>query len=190
MMVDMNKEVFEELGVKKIITACPHCFNTFKNEYSDFEANYEVVHHTELLLDLLERGKLNPKEVIDQRVTYHDGCYLGRYNDMFKEPRGILRRIPGIQIAEVKTSQKRGLCCGGGGARFFMEEHGERVNNLRTEELLEVGPKTIASACPYCMTMISDGLKDKDLFDTKGQLDVAELLSISCGLEDRKLLKE
>lgn len=189
MMVDMNIEVFNEMGVKKIVTACPHCFNTLKNEYPEFGGNYEVVHHTELLAQLLRQGKLSPKEAIDQKVVYHDGCYLGRYNDVYSPPREILKRIPGLQAVEVPTSKERGLCCGAGGARFFMEESGERVNNRRIEELLAHDPKSVATACPYCMTMLSDGLKDKDLFDDKGQLDVAELLAISCGVGEPKLLK-
>jgi Fe-S oxidoreductase len=190
MMVDMNVEVFEELGVKKMITLCPHCFNTFKNEYPEFKGQYEVIHHTELLAGLVADGKLRPSETISQKVVYHDGCYLGRYNEVFNPPRAILGAIPGLDLAEVPTSKERGLCCGAGGARFFMEEEGERINNRRVGELLESNPKTIASACPYCMTMLSDGLKDKDRFDDTGQVDVAELLAISCGLEERKLLKE
>lgn len=190
MMVDMNVETFGELGVKKIITVCPHCYNTLKNEYPEFGGEYEVIHHTEILAKLVRDGSLKPKEQINQRVVYHDGCYLGRYNSVFAAPRDVLSAIPGLELAEVPTSQLRGLCCGAGGARFFMEEHGDRVNSLRVSELLKAEPKTIASACPYCMTMLSDGLKDKDLFDDKGQLDVAELLAISCGLEQRKLLRE
>ncbi len=190
MMVDMNVEVFEEMGIKKIITACPHCFNTFKNEYPEFNGKYEVIHHTELLAELVTQGKLQLTESVNQRVVYHDGCYLGRYNEVFNPPRQILSRIPGLDLAEVPTSKQRGLCCGAGGARFFMEESGERINNHRVGELLEANPKTIASACPYCMTMLSDGLKDKDLYEDKGQVDVAELLAISCGLESRKVIRE
>ncbi|MBW2530730.1 MAG: (Fe-S)-binding protein [Deltaproteobacteria bacterium] len=190
MMADMNVEVFEELGVKKIITACPHCFNTLTNEYPVFGGKYEVVHHSQLLAELVSAGKLKPSEKIDQRVVYHDGCYLGRYNDVYSPPRRVLDAIPGLRLAEVPTSKQRGLCCGAGGARFFMEEEGERVNNRRIGELLAADPQSVATACPYCMTMLSDGLKDRDLFDAKGQLDVAELLAISCGLEERKLLRE
>lgn len=190
MMADANVEAFKELGVKKIVTACPHCFNTFKNEYGALGGQYEVIHHTELLAELLADGKLKPTERVAERVVYHDGCYLGRYNGVFASPREILARIPGLELVEVPTSRKRGLCCGAGGARFFMEESGERVNNRRVGELLEVEPDAIASACPYCMTMLSDGLKAKDLYDDKGQLDVAELLAISLNLVDRKLLRE
>lgn len=190
MMLDENVESFKDLGVKKIITACPHCFNTFKNEYPEFGGNYEVMHHTELLAKLVKEGKIAPKEKIEQKVVYHDACYLGRHNSVYNPPRDILKSIPGLNLVEVKTSRSRALCCGAGGGRFFMEEEGERVGNRRTGELLEADPKTVASACPYCMTMLSDGLKSKDLFDAKGQMDVAELLAVSAGLEPRKLLKE
>jgi Fe-S oxidoreductase len=190
-MADGLIEAFKELGVKKIITGCPHCFNTFKNEYPGFGAEWEVVHHTELLARLVAEGKLKPAERIEKRVAYHDGCYLGRYNDVYDAPRRILEAIPGVQLTSFAASRQRGLCCGGGGGRFFMEEEPDkRVNNLRVDGLLQSNPDAIASACPYCMTMLSDGLKAKDLYDVKGQLDVAELLAISCGLADRKLLKE
>jgi len=191
MMADGLIEAFKELGVKKIITGCPHCFNTFKNEYPGFGASFSVIHHTELLAKLVAEGRLKPAERIEKRVAYHDGCYLGRYNDVYDAPREILRAIPGLELAQFAASRQRGLCCGGGGGRFFMEEEPDkRVNNLRVDGLMEAKPDAIASACPYCMTMLTDGLKAKDLYDTKGQLDVAELLAISCGLADRKLLKE
>ncbi len=190
MMVDMNVEAFNEMGVKKIITGCPHCFNTLTNEYPEFGGNWEVVHHSKLLADLVDQGKLRPEHRINQAVVYHDGCYLGRYNDVYAPPRRILGAIPGVELREIKESEKRGMCCGAGGARFFMEESGERVNRLRTDQLLAADPKSIASACPYCMTMLSDALKDKDLYEDKAQLDVAEMLAISCGLDDRRLLHE
>jgi Fe-S oxidoreductase/nitrate reductase gamma subunit len=189
MMVDMNVEVFGEMNVKKIVTACPHCFNTFKNEYPEFGGDYEVIHHTELLAELVSKGNIQPKEPVEQKVVYHDGCYLGRYNEVYNAPRQILSQIPGLKVSEIPTSKQRGLCCGAGGAKFFMEEEGERINNRRTEELLKEDPQTIATACPFCMTMLSDGLKAKDLYDDKGQVDVAELLAISCGLGERKLLR-
>jgi Fe-S oxidoreductase/nitrate reductase gamma subunit len=191
MIVDMNVEAFNELGVKKIITICPHGYNTLKNEYPAFGGNFEVVHHTELLARLLAEGRLKPTERVERRVAYHDGCYLGRYNGVFSPPRALLDAIPGLSRIEVPTSAERGLCCGAGGARYFMEEKPEqRVNTLRVGELMAASPQAIASACPFCMTMLSDGLKDRDLYDTVGQLDVAELLAIACGLEDRKLLRE
>ncbi len=190
MMADMLVETFNEMGVKKILTGCPHCFNTFKNEYPEFGGNWEVVHHSELLNELVAGGKLKPAAQITQKVAYHDGCYLGRYNNVYNPPRDLLSAIPGLQLTSFAASRQRGLCCGAGGARYFMEEDPEqRVNNLRVDGLLESSPDTIASACPYCMTMLSDGLKDRDLFDSKGQVDVAELLAISCGLTDSKILR-
>ncbi len=190
MTADETIESFKEQGVKKIITSCPHCFNTFKNEYPVFGGNYEVIHHSELLAQLIKDKKLVPKEKIEQKTVYHDACYLGRYNNVYNAPREVLKSIPGLELSEIKTSKSRSLCCGAGGGRFFMEEEGERIYNLRVGELLQESPKTLASACPYCMTMLSDGLKAKDMFETKGQLDVAELLAISVGLESRKALKE
>ena len=184
MMADMTIEMFDEMKVKKIITLCPHCFNSFKNEYPEFGGDWEVVHHTQLLAQLLADGKLNPTKRIEQKVCYHDACYLGRHNNEYKAPRNILSSIPGLQIKEIAGSKERSMCCGAGGSRYFMEEApDQRVNNLRIDELMEASPDTIASACPYCMTMLSDGLKDKDLYDDKGQLDVAEMLAISCDLE-------
>ncbi|MBN2525164.1 MAG: (Fe-S)-binding protein [Deltaproteobacteria bacterium] len=191
MMADMTIEALNELGVKKIITGCPHCFNTFSNEYPEFGGKWEVIHHTQLLADLVAKGKLTPKESINQKVSYHDGCYLGRYNDVYSAPRQILAAIPGLTVQDVAESKQRSMCCGAGGARYFMEEDADkRVNNKRVEQLLKSEPDSLCTACPYCMTMISDGLKDKDLYDTKGQLDVAEMLAISCGLEERKLLRK
>jgi Fe-S oxidoreductase len=191
MMADMTIETFNELGVKKIITACPHCFNTFANEYPEFGGKYEVVHHSQLLAELVDGGKLQPTEKIEQKITYHDPCYLGRYNGEYSAPRQILKAIPGLQVSDITKSKERSMCCGAGGARYFMEEDADkRVNSNRVDQLVENSPDTVCTACPYCMTMVSDGLKDKDLFDSKGQLDVAEMLSISCGLDERKLLKE
>lgn len=191
MMADMTIETLNEMGVKKIITGCPHCFNTFSNEYPEFGGEYEVIHHTQLLADLVAQGKLVPKEPIEQKVSYHDGCYLGRYNGVYSAPRQILSVIPGLQIEEIPESKQRSMCCGAGGARYFMEEDADkRVNNKRVEQLLRHSPDALCTACPYCMTMVSDGLKDKDLFESKAQLDVAELLSISVGLDDRKLLRK
>ncbi|MBN2719397.1 MAG: (Fe-S)-binding protein [Deltaproteobacteria bacterium] len=191
MMADMTIEALNELGVKKIITGCPHCFNTFTNEYPDFGGKWEVVHHTQLLADLVAKGKLKPKESINQKVSFHDPCYLGRYNEEYSAPRQILNAIPGLTVEDVAESKQRSMCCGAGGARYFMEEDADkRVNNKRVEQLLASSPDALCTACPYCMTMVSDGLKDKDLFDTKGQLDVAEMLSISCGLDEGKLLRK
>jgi Fe-S oxidoreductase len=172
----------EKGGAKTVITACPHCFNSLKNEYPDFGCKLEVIHHTDFLLGLLAEKKLVPVNEVAGRVTYHDSCYLGRYNGVYESPREILKRIPGVELVEVPYWQKqRGLCCGAGGAQMFMEEQNKnRVNVKRTLQLVETQPKTIASACPFCMTMITDGLKTQNLEDEIKQMDVAELLEMAC----------
>jgi Fe-S oxidoreductase len=190
MLAEQNVEVLkgykEQGGMKTVITACPHCFNTLKNEYPDFGIKLEVVHHTDFLLGLLAEKKLVPKNEVPgtgpTRVTYHDSCYLGRYNGVYESPREILRRIPGVELVEPEYwTKQRGLCCGAGGAQMFMEEQNKnRVNVKRTLQLVDTEAKTIASACPFCMTMITDGLKDQSLEDDIKQMDVAELLEQAC----------
>jgi Fe-S oxidoreductase len=173
-------------GVKTVVTTCPHCFNTLKNEYPDFGLKLEVVHHTDFLLGLLAEGKLVPVNPVAGRVTYHDSCYLGRYNGVYDPPREILRRIPGVELVEPEYwTKQRGLCCGAGGAQMFMEEQNtDRVNVKRTLQLLDTGAQTIASACPFCMTMLTDGIKSKNLEEKVKQLDVAELLEKACEVHD------
>jgi Fe-S oxidoreductase len=172
----------EQGGVRTIVTTCPHCFNTLKNEYPDFGLKVEVVHHTDYLLGLVAEGKLVPTKPVEGRVVYHDSCYLGRYNGVYDPPREILRRIPGVELVEPEYwTKQRGLCCGAGGAQMFMEEQNQdRVNVKRTLQLLDTGAKTVASACPFCMTMLTDGIKSKSLEDSIKQLDVVELLERSC----------
>jgi Fe-S oxidoreductase len=181
----------EQGGVKTVVTTCPHCFNTLKNEYPDFGLKVEVVHHTDYLLGLLAEGKLTAKNPVAGRVAYHDSCYLGRYNGVYDAPREILKRIPGVELVEPEYwTKQRGLCCGAGGAQMFMEEQNkDRVNVKRTLQLVDAlgpsggdgaGSKTIASACPFCMTMLTDGIKSKSLEDRIKQLDVAELLEKAC----------
>ena len=159
----------EQGGAKTVVTACPHCFNTLKNEYPDFGAKLEVVHHTDFLLGLLAEGKLVPKNPVAGRVVYHDSCYLGRYNGVYESPREILKRIPGVELVEPEYwTKQRGLCCGAGGAQMLMEEQNQdRVNVKRTLQLVDTGAKTIASACPFCMTMLTDGVKSKSLEDSQ-----------------------
>ncbi len=178
----------EKGGMKTVVTACPHCFNTLKNEYPDFGAKLEVVHHTDFLLGLLAEKKLVPVNEVSGRVTYHDSCYLGRYNGVYDSPREILKRI-GIELVEpAYWTKQRGLCCGAGGAQMFMEEQNKnRVNVKRTLQLVDTGAKTIASACPFCMTMLTDGLKSESLEEEIKQMDVAELLEQACAekVEDK-----
>jgi len=172
----------EKGGIRRIVTTCPHCFNTIANEYPDFGAKFEVVHHTDFMLGLLAEGKLVAKHPVRGRVVYHDSCYLGRYNDIYESPREIIRRIPGVELVEVDHwNKKKGLCCGAGGAQMWMEEQNkDRVNVKRTLQLLDTGAKTIASACPFCMTMVTDGIKAQSKEDEIKNLDVVELLYASC----------
>jgi Fe-S oxidoreductase len=172
----------EKGGARTVVTTCPHCFNTLKNEYPDFGLKLEVVHHSDFLLGLLAEGKLEPKNPVEGRVVYHDSCYLGRYNGIYDPPREILRRIPGVELVEPEYwTKQRGLCCGAGGAQMWMEEqNSDRVNVKRTLQLVDTGAQTIASACPFCMTMLTDGIKSKNLEEAVEQLDVAELLQRAC----------
>lgn len=162
---------------KTIVTTCPHCFNTLLNEYPDFGGRFDVVHHTTFLADLVRQGKLTPIKRLDRKVAYHDSCYLGRYNEVYDPPREVLRAIPGLTVLEPAATRDRGMCCGAGGAQFFKEEeHGsQRVNVVRTEQLLETRPDAISSACPFCMRMLTDGLAVKH-HENVPQVDVAELL--------------
>ncbi len=175
----------EQGGVRTVVTACPHCFNTLKNEYPDFGATLEVVHHSDYLMGLVAEKRLVPKKRVEGKVAYHDSCYLGRYNGVYESPREILRAIPGVELVEVEYwSKQRGLCCGAGGAQMWMEEQNQnRVNVKRTLQLLDTGAKTIASGCPFCMTMLTDGIKSQSLEEKVKQLDVAELLEQSCDLD-------
>jgi Fe-S oxidoreductase len=165
-----------QMGERTIVTACPHCFNTIANEYPDFGAKFEVVHHTDFLLGLVAEKKLIPRRKVEGKVVFHDSCYLGRYNDVYDAPRRILEALSGVDLREAERSKAFGMCCGAGGGRMWVEERpDQRVNFLRVEQLLETKATTIASACPYCMTMLSDGVKNKELEDTVKNRDVLEL---------------
>jgi Fe-S oxidoreductase len=178
-LTQQNIETLERYNVHTIVTICPHCFNTLKHDYPRFGGNYQVVHHTQFLQQLIEQGRLRiNRDVLDhQTVAYHDSCYLGRYNNEYDAPRALLEHVPGLEILEVERSRDRGFCCGAGGGRMFMEEHvGERVNHNRTRELLSTGATTIAANCPFCMTMLTDGVKAADKADHVRVLDVSEVL--------------
>ncbi|HZG14829.1 MAG TPA: heterodisulfide reductase-related iron-sulfur binding cluster [Candidatus Bathyarchaeia archaeon] len=173
-----NIEIFKAYNVKKIVTCDPHAFNTFKNEYPEFGLEAEVYHHSELLAQWVKEGRLKPTKEVKERITYHDSCYLGRYNEIYDMPRQILQEIPGVEIVEMKRSGCDSMCCGAGGGLMWMEEHeGTRVNVARTEQALEVNPTAIASACPYCLTMMNDGVKMKEAEDQVKTKDVAEILA-------------
>ena len=175
-----NIAEFEKNEVKKIVTIDPHAYNIFKNEYPDFGLQAEVYHHTELLAKLVKEGRLVPKYEVNETITYHDSCYLGRYNEVYEEPRDILKAIPGVKLLEMERNRETGMCCGAGGGLMWMEEDtGSRINVARTEQALAVQPSIISSGCPYCLTMLSDGTKAKEVEEEVGTYDIAELLERS-----------
>jgi heterodisulfide reductase subunit D len=183
MMAYQNIEVMNKYGIKKIVTACPHCFNILKNEYPELGGNYEVIHHTVFLQLLIEQGKIKLKEggsFKGKRITYHDSCYLGRANNIYEAPRKVLELLD-AELLEMKRCRSKGLCCGAGGAQMFKEEEkgATRVNFERTSEALETGAEIIAAACPFCNTMLTDGVKNKEKDDLVQVMDVAELIAAS-----------
>ncbi|KOP65515.1 hypothetical protein AMS62_09840 [Bacillus sp. FJAT-18019] len=175
-----NIETFQKYDVKRIVTACPHTFNILKNEYPEFGLEAEVIHHTELLDQLVKEGRLQPKYQVQEKITYHDSCYLGRYNDVYDQPRSVLRAIPGVELMEMERTRENGMCCGAGGGQMWMEEDaGKRVNLARTEQALAVSPTMISSACPFCLTMLEDGTKLKEVEESVKTRDIAEILELS-----------
>ena len=161
-LAKQNVETLNEVGARKIVVTCAHCFNTLKNEYPQFGGDYEVVHHTELLAKLVDEGKLRPVNDVDVAVTYHDPCYLGRHNRVFSPPREILGSIPGVRLTEMPRNKERSFCCGAGGARMWMEETiGTRINETRTDEALGTEPDLVTAACPYCIVMLTDGVNTR-----------------------------
>jgi len=175
-----NIETFKAYKVKKIVTCCPHGYNTLKNEYPQFGFEAEVLHHTELIAELIRDGRIKLKLNHPSlgQVAWHDSCYLGRYNKVFAPPRDILKAVPGVQLTEAQRRKRTGFCCGAGGGRMWMEEHeGTRINEARTEQLVATGAKTLAAACPYCLTMIGDGIKAKDLDESHRVYDIAEIVA-------------
>ena len=179
-LANANIETFKKYEIKKIVTIDPHAFNTLKNEYPEFGLEAEVYHHTQLLETLIKEGKLTPKNTVDEVITYHDSCYLGRYNGVYDAPREILKAIPGVKLVEPERKRENAMCCGAGGGLMWMEEDkGTRINIARTEQLLETNPTIISTGCPYCLTMISDGTKAKEVEEKVQTLDVVEILEKS-----------
>jgi len=187
MFAQANVEVMNGYGAdaKTIVTTCPHCFNTLLNEYPDFGGRYTVVHHTTFLAKLIREGKLKPTNAVSRKVAWHDSCYLGRYNEVYDDPRDALSSIPGLTVLEPAETRDRGMCCGAGGAQMFKEEEPgeERVNERRADQLLNTSPDCVSSACPFCARMLTDGLAGRDREDVE-QLDVAELLLESIVAEE------
>ncbi len=176
-LVQANIEVFKTYGVKKILTMCPHCFNTLKNEYPQFGGNYPVMHYTQFLAEALAKGQLKLRKPLNQVVSYHDSCILGRGNGIYEEPRQILKAIPGLEMVEMDGHRTRSFCCGAGGGRMWMEENiGTRINRMRTEQAMQTKAHYVGTACPYCLTMIEDGMKEKGLGESMAALDLCELV--------------
>ncbi|TNY38142.1 (Fe-S)-binding protein [Thermomonospora catenispora] len=189
MLGQQNVETLNEAGVKKIVATCPHCFNTLANEYPQIGGNYEVVHHTQLLAKLVEEGKLTPVTPIEEKITYHDPCFLGRHNKVYKQPRDIMATVPGVKTQEMHRHKDRGFCCGAGGARMWMEERiGKRINTERVDEALTTDPDTVSTACPFCLVMLGDAINEKknagQAKESLEVVDVSQLLIRSIKGED------
>jgi heterodisulfide reductase subunit D len=183
MMAYQNIQILNGYGIKKIVTACPHCFNTLKNEYPELGGTYDVIHHATFLQQLIDEGKIAVKEdgvFKGKKITYHDSCYLGRANNIYEAPRKVLEALDG-ELIEMKRCKSNGLCCGAGGAQMFKEEEkgDSRINIERTKDALETGAGIIAAACPFCNTMLTDGVKNSNKEDSMQVLDIAELVASS-----------
>ena len=180
MQAMMNIEVMNAYNVKRIVTTCPHCFNTIKNEYPELGGKFEVIHHTQLLQTLMDEGKLSVSggAFKGKRITFHDPCYLGRANDVYEAPRELIQKLD-AELVEMKRCKSKGLCCGAGGAQMFKEpEKGDKdVNVERTEDALEAKPNIIATGCPFCNTMMTDGIKNKEKEDDIAVMDIAEMIA-------------
>ena len=182
-MAYQNITILNGYGIKKIVTACPHCFNTLKNEYPELGGNYEVIHHATFLQQLIDEGKITMSgggTFKGKKITYHDSCYLGRSNNIYEAPRKVLEVLD-VELVEMKRCKSNGLCCGAGGAQMFKEEENgtSRINFERTNEALETGATVIAAACPFCNTMLTDGVKNSNKEDEVAVLDIAELIAAS-----------
>jgi Fe-S oxidoreductase/nitrate reductase gamma subunit len=182
-MAEDNIEVFKSHGIKEIITACPHCYHTLKNEYPIYGGDYaegfpKVVHYTQLVADLIRQGKLKLTNALDSKLTYHDPCYLGRYNGVYQEPRQILQAIPGTGLEEMERSRSTGFCCGGGGGHMWIEEQPgtTKINHTRLEDVLKTGAETVVTACPYCLQMFEEGIEHKEMQDSLQARDIAEIV--------------
>jgi Fe-S oxidoreductase len=172
-----NIKTFIDHGVKKILVSSPHCYHTFKNEYPDFRANFEVIHITQLLFQLIQEGKIEFTKEYGKKVTYHDPCYLGRHNGIFEEPRGILKKVPGLELAELPESRIDSLCCGGGGGRVWMEtQKGQRFSDLRMQQAIDVGAEVLVTACPYCITMFEDSRLTLNVTEKIEVKDITEIV--------------
>lgn len=182
-MAYQNIQVLNRYGIKKIVTTCPHCFNTLKNEYPELGGNYEVIHHTTLLQQLIDEGRIQLKEggaFKGKKISFHDSCYLGRANNIYEAPRKVLEALD-AELVEMKRCRSKGLCCGAGGAQMFKEDEpgDKRINIERADEALTTGAGFIAAACPFCNTMMTDGVKNREKEQEVAVLDIAEMVAQS-----------
>jgi Fe-S oxidoreductase len=184
-LAQVNIGVMKGYNVRKIITTCPHGYNALKKGYPNFGGEFEVYHHTEIIADLIAEGKIVLKKPVEGLFTYHDSCFLGRYNAIYDQPRRILRAVPGLKLTEMERTLAKSFCCGAGGARMWMEEDiGERINNMRTDQAIAAGADKVAVGCPFCLTMLSDGIKDRKKEETMAALDIAEIVWRAMDLEE------
>lgn len=186
-LAQANIEIMKNYNVKKIVATCPHGYNALKKDYRHFGGEFEVFHHTEIIADLIAKGKIALKQPVEGLFTYHDSCFLGRYNEIYDQPRRILKAVPGLKLTEMERKLAKSFCCGAGGARMWMEEDiGERINDMRTDQAIATGAEKIAVGCPFCLTMLSDGIKDRKKEESMAALDIAEIVWKSMGLEEEK----
>lgn len=183
MMAYQNIQTLNQYNIKKIVTTCPHCFNTLKNEYAELGGNYDVIHHAQYLQTLIDEGRIKLKDATTykgKKITYHDSCYLGRANNIYEAPRKVLEALD-AELVEMKRCKSNGLCCGAGGAQMFKEEEKgvKRINQERTEEALQTGASFVAVACPFCNTMLTDGVKGSSAEEQIAVVDIAELIAAS-----------
>jgi len=174
-------ETLDRYGVKKIVTICPHCFNTMKNEYPQFGGSYEVLHYSQFVDELIKQGKVKPIKMVNTTVAYHDSCFLGRHNGIYDQPRDVARAIPGLTLVEMEPNcRERGFCCGAGGGHMWIEEgQGTRINHVRTDHFLETQADTVAVSCPFCLQMLTEGIQAKGEDANKQARDVLEILAES-----------
>ena len=176
MLAEQSIEAINRYKFKKILTTCPHCYHTLAHEYPQFGTDYEVVHHTDLLNELIHTGKISLTRSLNQKVTYHDSCYLGRHHGIYESPREVLKALPGVQVQEMPRNRSNGFCCGAGGGRMWMEEKQPKVNHNRIDEAAQLNPDVVSSACPFCATMLSDGINETKRQEQLENKDIALLV--------------
>ena len=181
-MAQQNIDTLDSYNVKKVVTICPHCFNTIKNEYPHLGGDFEVLHYSEFVAELITDGRIKPLVEINTTLAYHDSCYLGRHNGIYDQPRQIAEAIPGLKLVEMERCRNQGFCCGAGGGHMWMEEsRGSRVNHVRTDQYLETEADTVGVSCPFCLQMFEEGIGTKEVQDTRRAKDLLEILDESLG---------